>query len=527
MKKFNLKDIGEYEVLDEQSPSSSSPININDLEGGYDVIDSNVNKVESLIRGVKQGATLGLADELYGAGRAVIGDDLYSKAKDYLGEGVADYLAGTATTIGLPVAVGGRVLNELYNLATTDKKLEDIKEQFKKDYAKGRDEYREADKIAQEANPKTYIGGNIAGGVATSLIPVGGAVKGVGLVGRAALEGAVAGAGYSEGQNAKEVLQDAVVGGVVGGALGYGAHKLGQTITKNTANKLNIGSDTKDLQEKALKVATKHKLLNKTAEEVYDTTTKKVSDINDLIAARMASRKPIKLSSEEVASLVNEISNIVDGDILKTTTPSQINFFNSIRDQITKVKTTADLSFAYKNIKELKNQAVQGASNNTKDVINYIESEARNAIIKKIEPHILEVVEDRLKDPIAKAFEEKNILNTIAQNALKVVAKNKTNNLSTKDLGAFILGQGMIGDLIGGGVGVLGYRIAQKGLEKASPYLYPAVDKLKNNPKIARIMEAALKRGISPQVAHYLYYNNVKDYREKVRNLLGEDDDKE
>jgi hypothetical protein len=246
------------------------------------------------------------------------------------------------------VAVGGRILNEIYSLATTDKKIEDIKEQLKKDYVKGRDEYREADKIAQEANPKTYIGGNIAGGVATSLIPVGGAVKGVGLVGRAALEGAVAGAGYSEGQNAKEVLQDAVVGGVVGSALGYGAHKLGQTITKNTA-----------INQKAIQ---------------------------------------------------------------------------------------------------------EGVKNNT----------------------------------------------------------------PTKDLGAFVLGQEMIGHLIGGGVGVLGYRAAQKGFEKASPYLYPAVEKLQQNPQIAKFFEAALNRGISPQVAHYLYYNNVKNYREKVRNLLlGENDDKE
>jgi len=90
-------------------------------------------------------------------------------------------------------------------------------------YEKSLEESRMAYKQAQEANPITYTGSEIAGGVLPALIPgVGQAATGAKLGRLAAIgagTGALSGLGYSEGQDIGQVAKDVGIGGALGGAL--------------------------------------------------------------------------------------------------------------------------------------------------------------------------------------------------------------------------------------------------------------------------------------------------------------------
>lgn len=171
---------------------------------------SEISQLESGLRGAAQGASFSTADELTGAGQTA-----------------------------LEAAKG--------NVPLT---MDDIVEMYKKK----RDESRTAYKAAEEANPATYIGGEIAGGATTSaLIPGLGAGKllqaGSRGLGALALQGAKTGAtagalvglGQSEGTTPQEQLQDVAMGagsGAIGGAVipaGIAGVKAGASGLKNLA----------------------------------------------------------------------------------------------------------------------------------------------------------------------------------------------------------------------------------------------------------------------------------------------------
>jgi hypothetical protein len=106
-----------------------------------------------------------------------------------------------------------------------------------KEYGKARDEARALDKAAKEANPGTYLAGEIGGGVASAVVPGGAIVKGAGVaanIARGAGAGILAGIGSSEADLTKGdvegIVKDAatsgLVGGVVGGVVGTAAQKL-------------------------------------------------------------------------------------------------------------------------------------------------------------------------------------------------------------------------------------------------------------------------------------------------------------
>jgi len=92
-----------------------------------------------------------------------------------------------------------------------------------KPYEQALQESRQAYKQAQEANPITYTGSEIAGGVLPALIPgVGQAATGAKLGRLAAMgagTGALEGLGKSEGQDIGQVAKDVGIGGLFGGAL--------------------------------------------------------------------------------------------------------------------------------------------------------------------------------------------------------------------------------------------------------------------------------------------------------------------
>lgn len=126
---------------------------------------SPVSKTESALRGAAQGASLGFADELTGGGEAL--GDLLSGNSDFLDN-----------------------------------------------YRKHRDESRANYKTAEEENPLSYLGGTLAGGLATP-IPLGGAKT----IGQMALTGAKLGAAAGLGAGEADLTQ---------GELGKGIEETGK-----------------------------------------------------------------------------------------------------------------------------------------------------------------------------------------------------------------------------------------------------------------------------------------------------------
>ena len=99
-----------------------------------------------------------------------------------------------------------------------------------KPYEEALQESRSAYKQAQEANPITYTGSEIVGGIAPTFIPgIGQAVTGAKLGKLATIgagTGALSGLGYSEGKDIGEVARDVGIGGALGGALPVIGSKL-------------------------------------------------------------------------------------------------------------------------------------------------------------------------------------------------------------------------------------------------------------------------------------------------------------
>lgn len=140
---------------------------------------SDVSQVESALRGAAQGASFGFADELTGAIEA--------------------------------------------GLINPEKTYEQARNESRANYAK-----------AQEANPGTYIAGNVGGAILPALVSGGTSAVGsglstagligsagaktiAGLVGQGALQGGLQGLGESEGDNIGDIARDVATGTALGG----------------------------------------------------------------------------------------------------------------------------------------------------------------------------------------------------------------------------------------------------------------------------------------------------------------------
>ncbi len=154
------------------------------LTGKNIKVGPNISKTESIARGAAQGATLGFADEISGGIEA-----LWEKAK------------------GSP-------------------------EEFGKLYKQYRDESRGNFEDAQEANPKSYLTGEVGGGLASLLVPGGVGLKGaqtaVGLGVRGAVAGGTAGLGYSNEEDLSGKAIDTAKGIALGAVLPVAIQRAGK-----------------------------------------------------------------------------------------------------------------------------------------------------------------------------------------------------------------------------------------------------------------------------------------------------------
>ena len=136
----------------------------------------DISELESMIRGAAQGATLGFSDEIAGAGEAA-----------------------------------GKVL-------TGTDSIKDLLD----NYAKYRNESRANNQAAEQANPISYKGGEVAGGIGSMFVPGLNVTKGATILSRmgtGAKIGALAGLGGSEATNLSNTAADVAKGAMSGAAL--------------------------------------------------------------------------------------------------------------------------------------------------------------------------------------------------------------------------------------------------------------------------------------------------------------------
>lgn len=141
------------------------------------------SQLESALRGAAQGASFNFADELTGALEA-----------------------------GKEALVGSDQLSDL-----------------PENYQKYRNESRAAYKAAEAANPKTFVGGQLAGGLASLLVPAAGttrAAKFATSIGQGAL------AGIGSGETAEEMAAGAGIGALAGGVGQAAGEQLGKVAPK-------------------------------------------------------------------------------------------------------------------------------------------------------------------------------------------------------------------------------------------------------------------------------------------------------
>lgn len=129
------------------------------------------------------------------------------------------------------------------DLVTGDTNLDKLYDTYKK----YRDEERLKDKQARSDNPKSYLGGQVAGGLATSFVPGLGWLNAgknatiAGAAAKGALGAGLAGFGASEAESARELLDDttsaASIGAATGGALRGAGKLLSGVKPRNVAKK--------------------------------------------------------------------------------------------------------------------------------------------------------------------------------------------------------------------------------------------------------------------------------------------------
>ncbi len=162
------------------------------------------SELESALLGAQSSAMFGFGDEL--AGRVAQGVDF---AQGLFGESPTE-MAAKAKAEGIDIG----------NIPSSREEL----------YKQARDESRGEFSAAQQANPKSFGAGGLAGGL---LLPGLGAGAGLGkIAAMGAAQGAAYGAGASEEEDMKGVALDALVGGGIGGAGGVAGKVGGDLLAK-------------------------------------------------------------------------------------------------------------------------------------------------------------------------------------------------------------------------------------------------------------------------------------------------------
>ena len=213
-------------------------------------------------------------------------------------------------------------------------------------YEQALQESRQAYKQAQEANPITYTGSEIAGGVLPALIPTGATqATGAASLGRLAAigagTGALSGLGYSEGETAGQIAKDVAIGGALGGGLpvlGKGVQSAIQGVKPaiDTSIKSGLSAMTGKTLPYLEKVESQPERIKK-IERIFtgtgkEETQKLANEITDLVKKNPFERKA-KLLSNRAYNILEKDNNIqISKDSIKNNLQSYASKLNPASD---------------------------------------------------------------------------------------------------------------------------------------------------------------------------------------------------
>jgi hypothetical protein len=190
---------------------------------GQNAVEDSYSNLESGAMGLAQGTSLGFADELGGAAKTAI-----------------DVVAGNAS-------------------------FSQISDQYKKNRDLLRKEFKEAEKD----NPKSFMAGDITGGVATTLIPGLNVAKGLGAAVKVgALAGGASALGRTEEEDIQDQLVDTLMGagfGAAAGGVGYGIGKGFDKAGKFVGEKIKSGGESELMRALGFTSMTAKKNLDRVA----------------------------------------------------------------------------------------------------------------------------------------------------------------------------------------------------------------------------------------------------------------------
>jgi len=182
-----------------------------------------------------------------------------------------------------------------------------------KTYQQEREGVRARYRAEEEANPKTYLGGEFGGAAATALIPGLGEVT----IPKMAAQGALYGLGSSEADLTKGdvggAAKDTAIGGAVGGALGGIGKGVGKLFTKGSKIALsNLGPSVEAIESKLAMPEAKGLMASPTAES--SVLEGIVSDLkNKITSGSMKAQSLLKPDSitnmGEIGPVIQDLKN--------------------------------------------------------------------------------------------------------------------------------------------------------------------------------------------------------------------------
>lgn len=452
----------------------------------------STGKLESGLRGLAQGASLGFADELTGA------------------------LESTAGSLGL----------------VPDKTYEQSRDESRANYLK-----------AQTDNPVTYGAGQIGGGLATMAIPGLNVAKGASLArtaGTAALQGALSGLGSSESEDVLGMGKDALVSGVGGGILGgaaYGAGKLaekalpaaGKMFSRNAEKLAEKATGATGAQAEKFAEGSGRELLDRgivrfgrTPEDVFQQATKQSQEAGEQISRALRELD----ASGATASVDNVVASIEKKILELAEVPGNERLISQLRNEASNLvergQSTLPLSIA-----ERAKRAYQGQTNyNSPKFEQEASSHLASAFKNEVEEKAL------AQNPeLGKLFKESKDTYGLLE-PIKNASERRANQLNQSPFGGF-------GDLAAGGLGSVGGGPAAVAAVAARRFAAPRAasamavsfdklgDLLQTAPerfgKYGRVLQnAAARGGTSLGAAHYVLQNSDPEYRKMLQDLQGE-----
>lgn len=295
----------------EDAPEEEEKFNWDSLTDATE--DAEIGIPESMLRGAAQDLSFGTADEMAGA-------------------------------LESPIGAGKQLLNLLgANISPEDKAL--------REYKASRDESRDAYKAAEEANPASYMAGEVLGGVLPAVVTGGASAVAKGGLKAATMAGAKYGGlnalGNSEEENLAGMAKDGAMGAGAGALVGAGINKLGSVASDKGGkiwDKLKDQFETVETADTASRLTKQgHKLVGKEAKQEIEGGFK-----------------------DQTKSLVDKIN---------TTYQKIDNDFNTVFKQAKEANTGIDQKAVHQSIQEVLSgeravgKGFQGGSNEMLDAI--------------------------------------------------------------------------------------------------------------------------------------------------------------